>query len=170
MHGQPHQRREVDIPSLEDSLLSMCVKCAGGVVVSFNGRLVTRFNLAESFDASLEAIPLHDGSLFHIILSSVGAKADKNVMVLWIIHIKPSDEETDLKALFEKIRAMEVKGCKWGETCNIKPLAFGINFLEISCVIEDDVCSEDDVIDAIMQFEDEVQSTEIVSFSKISYS
>lgn len=71
MHGQPHQRREVDIPSLEDSLLSMCVKYAGGVVVSFNGRLVTRFNLAESFDASLEAIPLHDDSLFHIVLSSV---------------------------------------------------------------------------------------------------
>ena len=113
---------------------------------------------------------LHDGSLFHIILSSVGVMADKNVMVLWIIHIKPFDEETDLKALFEKIRATEVKGCKWGETCNIKPLAFGINFLEISCVIEDDVCSEDDVIDAIMQFEDEVQSTETVSFNKISYS
>ena len=113
---------------------------------------------------------LHDGSLFHIIRSSVGAMTDKNVMVLWMIHIKPFDEETDLKALFEKIRAMEVKGCKWGETCNIKPLAFGINFLEISCVIEDDVCSEDDVIDAIMQFEDEVQSTETVSFSKISYS
>ena len=71
MHGQPHQRREVDIPSLEDSLLSLCVKYAGGVVVSFNGRLVTRFNLAESFDASLEAIPLHDDSLFHIVLSSV---------------------------------------------------------------------------------------------------
>ena len=50
----------------------MCVKYAGGVVVSFNGRLVSRFNLVESFDASLEAIPLHDGSLFHIVLSSVG--------------------------------------------------------------------------------------------------
>lgn len=92
-------------------------------------------------------------------------KVEKSLLV---IHIKPFDEETDLKALFEKIRATEVKGCKWGETCNIKPLAFGINFLEISCVIEDDVCSEDDVIDAIMQFEDEVQSTETVSFNKIS--
>ena len=99
-----------------------------------------------------------------------GRVTDKNVMVLWIIHIKPFDEETDLKALFEKIRTTQVKGCKWGETCNIKPLAFGIKILEISCVIEDDVCSEDDVIDAIMQFEDEVQSTEIVSFNKISYS
>ena len=158
------------ILSLEvNSMLKVHVKCAGCAVMYFNGRL-TRFNLTESFDTSWEAMTLHDGSLFHIIRSSVGVMTDKNVMVLWIIHIKPFDEETDLKALFEKIRATEVKGCKWGETCNIKPLAFGINFLEISCVIEDDVCSEDDVIDAIMQFEDEVQSTEIVSFNKISYS
>ena len=65
-------RREVQIPSLEDyHVLNVRVKYAGGVVVSFNGRLVTRFNLAESFDASSEAIPLHDGSLFHIVLSSV---------------------------------------------------------------------------------------------------
>ena len=92
-------------------------------------------------------------------------KVEKSLLV---IHINPFDEETDRKALVAKIRATAVKGCKWGETCNIKPLAFGINFLEISCVIEDDVCSEDDVIDAIMQFEDEVQSTETVSFNKIS--
>ena len=155
------------ILSLEvNSMLNVHVKCAGYVVMYFNGRL-TRFNLTESFDTSTETITLDDG-FFHIILSSVGVMVDKNVMVLWIIHIKPFDEETDLKALFEKIRATEVKGCKWGETCAIKPLAFGINFLEISCVIEDDVCSEDDVIDAIMQFEDEVQSTETVSFNKIS--
>ena len=89
----------------------MCVKYAGGVAAYFNGRLVVHFNLTESFDASTEAIPLHNGSLFHIILSSVGVMADKNVMVLWIIHIKPFDEETDLKALFEKIRTTEVKGC-----------------------------------------------------------
>ena len=149
------------IPSLvDDSMLNTHVKCTGCAVMYFNGRLA-RFNLEESFNVSWETITL-DGSLFHFILSSVGVMTDKNVMVLWMIHIKPFDEETDLKALFEKIRAMEVKGCKWGETCNIKPLAFGINFLEISCVIEDDV------IDAIMQFEDEVQSTETVSFNKIS--
>ena len=69
------------IPSLEvDSMLNVHVKCAGCVVMYFNGRL-TRFNLEESFDTSWEAIPLHDG-LFHIILSSVGALADKNAMVL----------------------------------------------------------------------------------------
>ena len=92
-------------------------------------------------------------------------KVEKSLLV---INIKPFDEETDLKALFQKIRATEVKGCKWSETCNIEPLAYGLCFLQISCVIEDDVCCEDDVIDAIMQFENEVQSTETASFNKIS--
>ena len=92
-------------------------------------------------------------------------KVEKSLLV---IHVKPYDEETNLEELYAKIRATEVKGCKWGETFNKKPLAFGLYFIEMSCVIEDDVCCEDDVIDAIMQFEDEVQSTETVSFNKIS--
>ena len=92
-------------------------------------------------------------------------KVEKSLLV---IHVKPYDEETNLEELYAKIRATEVKGCKWGETFNKQPLAFGIYYIEMSCVIEDDVCSEDDVIDAIMQFEDEVQSTETVSFNKIS--
>ena len=92
-------------------------------------------------------------------------KVEKSLMV---INIKPYDEETDLKALFKKIQATQVKGCKWSETCNICPLAYGICYLQISCVIEDEVCAEDDVIDAITQFEDEVQSTEVASFNKFS--
>lgn len=92
-------------------------------------------------------------------------KVEKSLLV---IHVKPYDEETNLEELYAKIRATEVKGCKWGETFNKQPLAFGLYFIEMSCVIEDEVCCEDDVIDAIMQFEDEVQSTETVSFNKIS--
>ena len=96
---------------------------------------------------------------------AANTKVEKSLLV---IHVKPYDEETNLEELYAKIRATEVKGCKWGETFNKQPLAFGIYYIEMSCVIEDDVCSEDDVIDAIMQFEDEVQSTETVSFNKIS--
>ena len=92
-------------------------------------------------------------------------KVEKSLLV---IHVKPYDEETNLDELYKKIQPTEVKGCKWGETYNKNPLAFGLYFIEMSCVIEDDVCCEDDVIDAITQFEDEVQSTETVSFNKFS--
>ena len=49
------------IPSLEDdSMLNVHVKCAGYVVMYFNGCLA-RFNLEESFDTSWETMTLHDG-------------------------------------------------------------------------------------------------------------
>ena len=92
-------------------------------------------------------------------------KVEKSLMV---IHVKPMDDSTDLQALFKKIQATPVKGCKWSETCNIEPLAFGISYIQLSCVIEDDVCCEDDVIEAIEQFDEEVQSTEVASFNKFS--
>ena len=60
------------IPYLEvNSMLNVHVKCAGCAVMYFNGRLA-RFNLTESFDTSWEAMTLHDDSLFHIVLSSMG--------------------------------------------------------------------------------------------------
>ena len=65
-------RHEVNTPAIEDyHVLNVRVKYTGGVVVYFNGRIVARFNLKESFDASTEAIAVHDAtafSNFHIVL------------------------------------------------------------------------------------------------------
>ena len=81
-------RREVVIPSLEDyHVLNIRMKYAGGVAAYFNGRLVARFNLEETFDAATEAIAVHDASLFskfHIVLPTVGAVAGKNVIAFEI--------------------------------------------------------------------------------------
>ena len=41
-------------------MLNVHVKCAGYVVMYFNGCLA-RFNLEESFDTSWETMTLHDG-------------------------------------------------------------------------------------------------------------
>ena len=77
-------RREVQIPSLEDyHVLNVRVKYAGGVAAYFNGRTVARFNLADPFTAATEATTMHDASAFstfHVILSTVGAVAGKNVI------------------------------------------------------------------------------------------
>ena len=81
-------RREVVIPSLEDyHVLNIRMKYAGGVAAYFNGRLVARFNLEETFDAATEAIAVHDASLFskfHIVLPTVGAVAGKNIIAFEI--------------------------------------------------------------------------------------
>ena len=73
-------RHEVTIPSLDDyHVLNVRMKYTGGVVAYFNGHIVARFNLEESFDATTEALSVHDAtafSKFHIILPLVDAATD----------------------------------------------------------------------------------------------
>ena len=57
-----------------------------------------------------------------------------------ILDIKPWDDETDLKALEDSVRSVEMDGLLWG-TSKLVPVAFGIKKLQITCVVEDDkVC------------------------------
>ena len=84
-------RHEVQIPSLEDyHVLNVRVKYIGGLAVYFNGNLVARFNLEENFRASTEGVTAHDASSFskfHVILSTVGAVAGKNVMAFEVHRV-----------------------------------------------------------------------------------
>ena len=87
-------RHEVSIPSLEDyHVLNVRVKYAGGLAVYFNGNLVARFNLEEEFTSQTEALTAHDASAFskfHVILSTVGAVAGKNVMAFEVHRVPAS--------------------------------------------------------------------------------
>lgn len=47
------------------------------------------------------------------------------------------------------------------------PIGYGIRKLSISCHIEDDKVSVDDLQERIQELEEYVQSTDIVSFSKL---
>lgn len=80
--------------------------------------------------------------------------------------VKPWDDETDLDALCIKIKAIEKDGLLWG-TSQKKPLAYGIFKLVVNCVVEDDKCGSDDLIEQIEAFEDEVQSVDVAAFQKI---
>lgn len=52
-------------------------------------------------------------------------------------------------------------------TGKLQPMAFGINKLQIVCVIEDAKVSVDDISEKIEGFEDFVQSVDIASFNKV---
>lgn len=80
--------------------------------------------------------------------------------------VKPWDDETDLDALRDQIKEIEMDGLVWG-TAQKKPLAYGIFKLTIVCVIEDDKVSSDDLVEKIEAFEDHVQSVDIAAFQKI---
>ena len=57
-------------------------------------------------------------------------------------------------------------GLLWG-TAKLVAIGYGIKKLQITTVIEDDKVSTDDLEDAVVGFEDHVQSMDIVAFNKI---
>merc|ERR1711962_1526881 len=83
-----------------------------------------------------------------------------------IIDVKPWDDETDMKKLEENVRSISMDGLLWG-TGKLVAIGYGIKKLQITCVIEDDKVSTDDLEDQIVGFEDFVQSMDIVAFNKI---
>ena len=146
-------RREVEVPSLEDyHVLNVRMKYAGGVVVYFNGRTVARFNLVEEFDRNTEATAPHDASLFskfHVVLSTVGAVAGKNVMA-FEVH-RTADQSTivfdatgvfgvnDCSVVldtFSVIDASEVNGCTKEDLFDLNPSTFGSIPNEVGSFIE----------------------------------
>lgn len=72
------------------------------------------------------------------------------------------DDETDMKELEVKMRAIEIDGLTWGAS-KLVPLAFGIKKLQVNLVVEDEKVSIDDLQAQIEADEDHVQSTDVVS-------
>lgn len=68
-----------------------------------------------------------------------------------------------MKALEAAVRGIEKDGLVWGGG-KLVPVGFGIKKLQINLVIEDDKIGLDDLQEEIAEFEDFVQSTDIVSF------
>lgn len=67
-----------------------------------------------------------------------------------------------MKALEAVVRSIEKDGLVWGAS-KLVPVGFGIKKLQITLVIEDDKISLSDLEEEIQEFEEYVQSTDIVS-------
>lgn len=85
--------------------------------------------------------------------------AAKSVVTM---DVKPWDDETDMAALESSVRSIEKDGLVWGAS-KLVPIGFGIRKLQINLVIEDDKVGLDDLQEEIAEFEDYVQSSDIVS-------
>lgn len=84
-----------------------------------------------------------------------------------ILDVKPWDDETDLKEMESLVRGIEMDGLVWGGA-KFLPIGYGIQKLQIICVIEDDKVSVDDLTEKITgDFESHVQSVDIAAFNKI---
>ncbi|KAG6451410.1 elongation factor 1-beta' [Manduca sexta] len=83
-----------------------------------------------------------------------------------LLDVKPWDDETDMKEMENQVRTIEMDGLLWGAS-KLVPVGYGINKLQIMCVIEDDKVSVDLLTEKIQEFEDFVQSVDIAAFNKI---
>lgn len=90
--------------------------------------------------------------------------AAKSIVTL---DVKPWDDETEMKELEANVRSIEKDGLVWGGS-QLVAVGFGIKKLQINLVIEDDKISLDELQQQIEEFEDHVQSTDIVSGSSFS--
>ncbi|KAK8832991.1 hypothetical protein WA577_003969 [Blastocystis sp. JDR] len=106
-------RKEFSIPSLEDyAVLNVRVKYTGGVVVYVNGHKVARFNLAENYDANTQSIEAKAEpvfSVFHVILNTVQAATDKNV-IAFEVH-RPKDTSSEVPVVFDATGVFGVNEC-----------------------------------------------------------
>jgi len=103
-------------------------------------------------------------------LAAYAAKKSKKPTIVAksnvILDVKPWDDETDMKELEQGVRGITMDGLLWGAS-KLVPLAYGIKKLQISCVVEDDKVSIDELTEKIQDNEDFVQSVDIAAFNKI---
>lgn len=103
-------------------------------------------------------------------LAAYAAKKSKKPVLIAkssvLLDVKPWDDETDMKEMENHVRTIEMDGLLWGVS-KLVPVGYGINKLQIICVIEDDKVSIDLLTEKIQDFEDFVQSVDIAAFNKI---
>jgi len=89
--------------------------------------------------------------------------AAKSVVTL---EVKPWDDETDMKALEDGVRGIEMDGLVWGKS-QLVPVGYGIRKLQINLVVEDEKVSLDELQEQIQEQEDYVQSTDVAAMQKL---
>ena len=69
-------------------------------------------------------------------------------------------------ALEAAVRSIEKDSLVWGRS-QLIAIGFGIKKLQINLVVEDDKVSIDELLEEITEFEDYVQSSDVIAMQKI---
>ena len=96
-------------------------------------------------------------------------KAKKNALIAKtsvLLDVKPWDDETDMDAMLAAVKSIEMEGLLWGAN-KLVPVGYGINKLQVMCVVEDAKVSIDELQEKISDFEDFVQSVDVAAMNKI---
>merc|ERR1712218_704842 len=83
-----------------------------------------------------------------------------------LLDCKPWDDETDTNKMLKEIKTIQMDGLVWGAS-KLVPVGYGINKLQIICVVEDEKDSIDELQEKITDIEDYVQSCDVAAMNKI---
>jgi len=83
-----------------------------------------------------------------------------------LIDVKPWEDTTDMVEMEKRVRGIEMEGLEW-KASKLVAVGYGIKKLSISCHVVDALVSVDDIQEKIQEFEDLVQSTDVVTFTKL---
>lgn len=86
---------------------------------------------------------------------------------LILLDVKVWEPEQDLDELASRIIKIEKDGLFWKTEYKLVDVAFGIKKIVIGLVVEDEKVSVDDIVDELTEWEDDIQSVDIVSFNKL---
>ena len=105
-------RRSFEIPSQDYHVLNIHAKFSGGMAGYYNGRLVARFNLPDTFNAETFAVQAHDSTLFskfHVILATSGSVVGKNT-IAFEVH-REEQQSTAVPIVFDATGVFGVADC-----------------------------------------------------------
>merc|ERR1712154_20844 len=83
-----------------------------------------------------------------------------------LLDVKPWDDETDMDALTNAVKSVEMEGLTWGATKYV-PVGYGIKKLVVMCTVVDDKVSIEELQEKIEAFEDFFQSCDVAAMNKI---
>jgi elongation factor 1-beta len=66
-----------------------------------------------------------------------------------VIDIKPRSLSTDLSVVEREVRSIKIEGLEWASASKRVPVAYGLQKLQMGCVIIDDLVATDDIMEKI---------------------
>merc|ERR1712051_245785 len=83
-----------------------------------------------------------------------------------LLDIKPWDDETDMGEMLKCAKSISKEGLVWGAS-KLVPVGYGINKLQLMCVVEDEKVSIEELSEQMCEFEDYIQSVDVAAMNKI---
>ena len=166
--------KEIDKQWNDNNLISLINDC---INIENNIKDINTFNLAiKNFESNINLnlifSPEEKGiNNFVETIKTFGdikLKKRKNVDKSYVIlEVKGWDTDQDLEALGKKIiNTIKKDGLNWIFNYKLEEIAFGIKKLVIGLIVEDNICSVQEIVDELESWEFDIQSVEVVSFNR----